>query len=52
MSSASMFFPLYILFAMLLSGRHTDFLVFQQNCLHFVDEFDLKTELHNKRINY
>ena len=51
-NSASTFLFLYILFAMSLSGRHAEFLMFQQNCLRSIDELDLKTELHNKKTKY
>lgn len=44
-----MFFPLYRLFGILPLGYNTDFLLFQQNCLHFsMFELDLKTELYSQ----
>ncbi len=48
-SGASMFLPLYRLCAMSLSGRNADFSVFRQNCLRFVDEFDLRSYIMKGR---
>ncbi len=48
-SSASTFLLLYILFAMSLSGRNANFSVFQQNCLRFVDELNLKSYIMKRQ---
>ncbi len=50
-NGASTFLPSYILFAMSLSGRNADFLVFQQNRLRFVDELDLRSYMKGRSID-
>lgn len=52
-SGASIFFLLYIFFAISLLSRNTHFLVFQQNCLRTsMAELNFKIELNNKKIKF